>query len=95
MISKRAFLLLTCPNQTAVLTNWAKQRGFEVIKIYEEEETAWRNGHQRELANLVADARRRKFQAVLVWALDRLSREGALAILSMASPCGFKCCLFL
>ena len=86
---------MTCPNQTAVLTNWAKQRGFEVIKIYEEEETAWRNGHQRELANLVADARRRKFQAVLVWALDRLSREGALAILSMASPGGFKCCLFL
>jgi DNA invertase Pin-like site-specific DNA recombinase len=86
---------LTCPNQTAVLTNWAKQRGFEVIKIYEEEETAWRNGHQRELANLVADARRRKFQAVLVWALDRLSREGALAIFRMASPCGFKCCLFL
>jgi DNA invertase Pin-like site-specific DNA recombinase len=60
-----------------VLTNWAKQRGFEVIKIYEEEETAWRNGHQRELANLVADARRRKIQAVLVWALDRLSREDA------------------
>ncbi|MBC8275108.1 MAG: recombinase family protein [Chloroflexi bacterium] len=78
-----------------MFASWAKQRGFEVIKIYEEEETAWRNGHQRELANLVADARRRKFQAVLVWALDRLSREGALAILSMASPCGFKCCLFL
>jgi hypothetical protein len=86
---------LTCPNQAAVLTNWAKQRGFEAIKIYEEEETAWRNGHQRKLANLVADARRRKFQAVLVGALDWLSREGALTILSMASPCGFKCCLFL
>jgi len=86
---------LTCPSQTVVLTNWAKQCGFEVIKIYEEEETAWRNGHQRELANLVADARRRKIQAVLVWVLDWLSREGALAILSMASPCGFKYCLFL
>ena len=80
-------------NQTAVLTDWAKQRGFEVIKIYEEEESAWRNGHQRELANLITDARRRKFQAVLVWALDRLSREGALAILSLVqklSSCGVK-----
>ncbi|MFC1904509.1 recombinase family protein [Chloroflexota bacterium] len=45
------------------------------------------------LTNLIADARRRKFQAVLVWALDRLSREGALAILrlvSKLSSCGVK-----
>ncbi len=70
-------------NQTAVLTDWAKQRGYEVVSIYQEEESAWKAGHQRELANLVTDAHRRKFQAVLVWALDRLSREGALAILSL------------
>jgi len=80
-------------NQLSVLKYWANQRGFEVIKVYEEEESAWRNGHQRELANLIADARYRKFQAVLVWALDRLSREGALAILSLVqklSACGVK-----
>ncbi len=70
-------------NQLAVLLEWAKQRGFDVVKVYEEEESAWRNGHQKELANLIEDARKRKFQAVLVWALDRLSREGALAILSL------------
>ena len=70
-------------NQLAVLLEWAKQRGYEVVKVYEEEESAWRNGHQRELANLIEDARKRKFQAVLVWALDRLSRECALAILSL------------
>ncbi len=71
----------------------ARQHGFEVVKVFKEEESAWRNGHQRELANLIADARRRKFQAVLVWALDRLSREGALAILSLVqklSACGVK-----
>ena len=42
---------------------------------------------------MIADARCRKFQAVLVWALDRLSREGALAILSLVqklSVCGVK-----
>ncbi len=70
-------------NQSVVLIDWAKQRGFEVVKIYEEQESAWRNGHQRELAVLIEDARKRKFQAVMVWALDRLSREGALAILSL------------
>ena len=32
---------------------------------------------------MIEDARKRKFQAVMVWALDRLSREGALAILSL------------
>ncbi|MFC2004815.1 recombinase family protein [Chloroflexota bacterium] len=70
-------------NQLAVLLEWANQRGYEVVKVYEEEESAWRNGHQKELANLIEDARKRKFQALLVWALDRLSREGALAILSL------------
>jgi len=70
-------------NQSAALIDWANQRGFEVVKIYEEQESAWRNGHQRELAKLIEDARKRKFQAVMVWALDRLSREGALAILSL------------
>ncbi|MFC2019843.1 recombinase family protein [Chloroflexota bacterium] len=71
----------------------AKQGDFEVTKVYEEKESAWKNGHQRELANLIADARHRKFQAVLVWALDRLSREGSLAILSLIqklSTCGVK-----
>jgi len=70
-------------NQTAVLAEWAKRRDYEVVSIYQEEESAWKSGHQRVLAALVEDARRGKFQAVLVWALDRLSREGALAILSL------------
>ncbi len=63
------------------------------MRWYEEEESAWKSGHQRELANLIADARKRRFQAILVWALDRLSREGALAILSLThklSVCGVK-----
>jgi len=76
-----------------VLSEWAKQRGFEVVKFYEEEESAWKSGHQRVLAGLIDDARKRRFEAVLVWALDRLSREGALAILSLVhrlSTCGVK-----
>ncbi|MFC1957998.1 recombinase family protein [Chloroflexota bacterium] len=70
-------------NQIMVLTAWAEQRGYGVVNVYQEDESAWKSGHQRELANLIEDARKRKFQAVLVWALDRLSREGALAILSL------------
>lgn len=80
-------------NQSTVLINWAKQRGFEVVKIYEEEESAWKSGHQRQLSRLLEDARKRRFEAVLVWALDRLSREGPLAILTLVErlkKCGVK-----
>ncbi len=80
-------------NQLQVLTDWAKQRSFEVFKIYEEEESAWKAGHQKQLSALIADARMRRFEAVLVWSLDRISREGALAILSLVqklSVCGVR-----
>jgi len=70
-------------NQTHVLQTWAKQRGLEVVGVYTETETAWRDGHQQELARLVRDARKGRFRFVLVWALDRLSRLGALSILSL------------
>ncbi len=80
-------------NQTMVLTDWANSRGFEVAGTYQEEESAWKAGHQRELARLLDDARRRKFDTVLIWALDRLSREGPLAILTLVNRlkiCGIR-----
>ena len=80
-------------NKSIVLTDWAGQRGYEVVMVYEEQESAWKAGHQRELSRLLEDARKRKFEAVLVWALDRLSREGPLAILSLVNRlkiCGVK-----
>lgn len=55
------------------------------MTTYSEAESAWKAGHQNELAQLIRDARRRKFEVVLVWALDRLSREGPLAILSLVN----------
>jgi len=72
-------------NQAIALTQWAQQRGFDIVKVYEEEESAWRAGHQRQLAELLVDARKPKFRVVLVWALDRLSREGSAAILGIGS----------
>jgi DNA invertase Pin-like site-specific DNA recombinase len=72
-------------NQIAQLVSWAASRGWEVTETYKESESAWKAGHQRELARLLDDARKRKFDTVLVWALDRLSREGSLAILTLVS----------
>ncbi len=70
-------------NQIGPLLKLAMQRGFDCRAIYKESESAWHSGHQKELARLKDDARHRRFDIVLVWALDRLSREGALAILSL------------
>jgi putative DNA-invertase from lambdoid prophage Rac len=70
-------------NQLPALEDLARRLELEVVEVYQENETAWRAGHQAELARLIEDARKGKFEVVLVWALDRLSREGALAILSL------------
>jgi DNA invertase Pin-like site-specific DNA recombinase len=69
-------------SQLLALEDYAKRRGFEIVQVYSENETAWKGGHQAELARLYEDARKGRFEVVLVWALDRLSREDALAILS-------------
>ena len=70
-------------NQLLALSDWAECRGYEVVESYAETESAWRDGHEQELGRLLIDARKGKFDIVLVWALDRLSREGALAILTL------------
>ena len=71
----------TTANQIDVLKEWAEQRGLELIKVYEETASAWKNGHQKQLAELMEDARKGKFKIVLVWALDRLTREGVAGLI--------------
>ena len=75
-------------NQRLALEQWAERRGFEVVATYQENESAWRQGHQRELARLLNDAPKGRFDLVLVWSLDRLSRLGAAAILNLIHRLG-------
>src|SRR3990172_8551682 len=75
-------------NQVIALDKWARDRGWEVVDHYTEDETAWKAGHQAELARLKVCARHRQFDAVVVWALDRLTRQGVGAILQVVD--GFK-----
>lgn len=70
-------------NQLPQLEKWVADRGHELVAVYSENESAWVSGHQRELARLVQDAKRGRFNFVLTWSLDRLSRLGSLAILSL------------
>ena len=71
----------TTENQLTVLKEWAWQREYDVVEIYQEQSSAWRNGHQKELARLFEDARKGEFELVMVWALDRLTREGVAGLI--------------
>jgi len=75
-------------NQLPAITAYCETQGWQlegIYYIYTESESAWRAGHQRELSKLLNDMRsgRRKFGAVLVWALDRLSRQGIGPLLQL------------
>ncbi len=63
-------------NQVPVLENWAKQRQFVIAEVYRDVGSAWQKADQKELRRLMEDARRGKFEVVMVWAVDRLSRGG-------------------
>jgi DNA invertase Pin-like site-specific DNA recombinase len=72
-------------NQLPQLEAYCRGKGWQIAEIYSESESAWRNGHQAELSRLLTDVRSglRKYDVVLVWALDRLSRLGPLAVLTL------------
>lgn len=65
-----------------VLRQWAADRGLEVTAEFTVEDTAWktRNGkggeYDRTRAELLNGARLGRYEVVLIWALDRLSRKG-------------------
>ncbi len=75
-------------NQFPDLIAWAQRRGLEVVVTYQFQESAWKGAHQKQLTQVYRDARAGKFQVLLVWALDRLSREGQLATLEIVHRLG-------
>jgi DNA invertase Pin-like site-specific DNA recombinase len=72
-------------NQRAPLEKLATSRDWETTAIYREAETAWKSGHQPQLAQLLKDCSQRKYDIVLVFALDRLTRQGSAAILNLVN----------
>ncbi len=70
-------------NQLPQPDKWIADRGHKLVTVYSENESAWVAGHQRELSQLIRHARSDRFSIVLTWSLDRLSRQGSLAILSL------------
>jgi DNA invertase Pin-like site-specific DNA recombinase len=70
-------------NQLSSLNAYAEYRGLEVVQTYNVQESAWKGAHRVSLSQVYAQARAGMFQVLLVWALDRLSREGVQATLEI------------
>jgi DNA invertase Pin-like site-specific DNA recombinase len=71
-------------NQLPAILDYCKAHWWPEPEMYAENESAWRSGHQHELARLLKDIRNgRRYDIVLIWALDRLSRGGIGPVLQL------------
>lgn len=67
----------TTENQLRELREWCQRAGHEIVQEYVEHESGREGTNKRKaLAALLTDAGKRRFDCVLVWSLDRFSREG-------------------
>ena len=75
-------------NQRDQLIAWAEAQTLEVGKVWEAQESAWQGAYLRQLGEIYEAASRREFQVLLVWSLDRLSRQGPRVILEIIHRLG-------
>lgn len=64
-------------NQTEPLKKMAESLGLKVVGEYTDTASGG-NSNRPQFQQMLQDARERKFDFILVWALDRFSREGML-----------------
>jgi DNA invertase Pin-like site-specific DNA recombinase len=67
-------------NQLVQLREFSTKQGWQITREYIDRETGG-TSDRTEFQAMFADASRRKFDLVLFWSLDRLSREGVLETL--------------
>jgi len=73
----------TTDNQLPAIEALCKARGWQLVRVYSENVSAWLGGRQTELARCIRDAEHNHFSMIVVWSLDRVSREGPLRVLSL------------
>jgi predicted site-specific integrase-resolvase len=70
----------TPDNQLLQLRAWCERMGHPVVREYVEHEKGGKGiEYRKQLAAMFAGAARREFDVLLVWSLDRFSREGMAA----------------
>jgi DNA invertase Pin-like site-specific DNA recombinase len=62
-------------NQAMQLREYSVRMGWEIVEEYTDQASA-KNGERSAFKRLFEDASKRRFDVVLVWALDRLTRAG-------------------
>jgi len=70
-------------NQLLDLNNIINTRGYELVKTYRSNVSAYHHKSTKYLQELKEDARRGLFKILIIWALDRLSRLGMEKTLSV------------
>jgi putative DNA-invertase from lambdoid prophage Rac len=68
-------------NQLIALREWAERRRTPVVKTFMVEESAWKGAQHPALKTAMESARMGEYDTLMVWSLDRLSREGPEAML--------------
>jgi len=66
------------PRSTDQLPEYSERRGWQVAEVYEDRISGGKN-RRTGLDRLMADARRRKFDVVVVWKFDRFARSPAIS----------------
>jgi DNA invertase Pin-like site-specific DNA recombinase len=70
----------TPDNQLLQLRAWCERMGYPVVREYVEHENGGKGiEYRKQLAAMFTSAARREFDLLLVWSLDRFSREGMAA----------------
>jgi DNA invertase Pin-like site-specific DNA recombinase len=68
-------------NQLLELREFASRQGWTVVREYTDEATA-KNGERTSFQQMWADVAKHRFDLLLFWSLDRLTREGTYKTLS-------------
>ena len=63
-------------NQLISLQQFAERSDYEIVQIYADECTGGSSDDRKAFRQMLADATKRKFSVLIVWALDRMTREG-------------------
>ncbi len=65
----------SCEMQLSDLERYSKERGFKIFKVYKDNGVSGTKELRPALSELMNDAKKRKFDIVLVWRFDRFARS--------------------
>jgi len=68
-------------NQFESCKQYAEARDFDVVETVREKKSAYKNGSQEKKSEIMERARKGEFQHIVVWSLDRWTREGAESLM--------------